>query len=63
MATKQNRPPPPPKAKRLHTIGVRVDDELLEKLRKMADADLRPVSTMMVVLALEAIAAREKARE
>ena len=42
---------------------MRVDDELLEKLRKMADADLRPVSTMMVVLALEAIAAREKARE
>jgi hypothetical protein len=41
-----------------------VDDELLEKLRKMADSGRWPVSTMMVVLALEAIAVREKkARE
>jgi hypothetical protein len=60
MAAKGNRPPAPPKKKRLHTIGVRVDDDLLEKLREMADAELRPISTQLVVLALEGIAAREK---
>lgn len=61
MATKRSsRPPAPTKKKRLHTIGVRVDDELLEKLRAMADAEMRPVSSQLLFLALEAIAAREK---
>jgi hypothetical protein len=60
MATKGSRPKAAPKKKRLHTIGVRVDDELLEKLRAMAEAEMRPVSSQLLFLALEAIAAREK---
>lgn len=63
MATKGNRPKAPAKAKRLHTVGVRVDDALLEKLRAMSEAEMRPVSTQIVVLILEAIAARDKAAE
>jgi hypothetical protein len=50
------------KKKRLHTIGVRVDDELLAKLRVMAEAEMRPVSSQLLFLALEAIAAREIAQ-
>jgi hypothetical protein len=59
MATKGSRPKATPKKKRLHTIGVRVDDDLLEKLRVMAEAEMRPVSSQLLFLALEAIAARE----
>lgn len=41
------------------TIGVRVDDDLLEILRKLAIEDERPVAAMTRKLVLEALKARK----
>lgn len=41
------------------TIGVRVDDELLAILQKLADEDERPVAAMARKLIVEALRARK----
>jgi predicted transcriptional regulator len=46
-------------AKKDTTIGVRVDDELLVVLQKLAKKDERPVASMARKLIIEALRARK----
>jgi hypothetical protein len=48
--------------KRLNPMAIRLDDELLNELRKIAQAETRPVANLVVALIKEALVAR-KARE
>ena len=44
--------------KKDHTLGIRIDDELLETLERLAKADDRSVSAMARLLIVEALRAR-----
>jgi hypothetical protein len=46
--------------KRLHVLAVRVDDEMLNELRAIAETELRPVANLVALLMKEALDARRK---
>jgi hypothetical protein len=46
--------------KKLNPLAVRVDDELLEELRRIAKTEHRAVANLAVALILEALEARKR---
>lgn len=60
MATKSNKDSAKaPKAKRLHILAVRLDDETMEALKAMAKAEMRPAANLGALLITEGLERRK----
>jgi predicted DNA-binding protein len=55
MATKGDK-------KRLHPVNIRLDDEMREELRALAEAENRPLANYIVTVLKEHLAAQRKKR-
>jgi hypothetical protein len=64
MATKRNAPKNPrpkpivKKPKRLHPVGIRLDDAMLQELREVAAVADRPLANLIVAALREWLASR-----